>query len=102
MPTVKYLLELGADTEVADIGARYEPFIKSQSRALSANKSERKPADLAILNSLLNGAAQAEHEINKAFAQKDDYLSDFDFTPIHVAVLDLYDPNDHERPSLEQ
>ncbi|MCJ1280202.1 hypothetical protein MMC21_008029 [Puttea exsequens] len=83
LPTVKYLLEIGADTEVADIGAR-------------------KPADLAILNSMLNGAAQAEHEINKAFAQKDDYLSDFDFTPIHIAVLDLYDPNDHEHPTLEQ
>lgn len=80
----------------------FEPFIMSQSQPLPANKTERKPADLAILNSFVNGAAQAEHEINKAFAQKDDYLSDFDFTPIHVAVLDLYDPNDRERPSLEQ
>lgn len=67
----------------------------SQSQPLLANKSERKPADLVILNSFVNGAGGA-------FAQKDDYLSDFDFTPIHVAVLDLYDPNDRERPSLEQ
>lgn len=80
----------------------FEPFITSQSQSLPANKSERKPADLAILNSLVNGAALVEHEISKAFAQKDDYLSDFDFTPIHVAVLDLYDLNDRERPSLEQ
>ncbi|KAL9127409.1 MAG: hypothetical protein Q9217_003705 [Psora testacea] len=83
LPIVKYLLELGADTEVADIGAR-------------------KPADLAIMNSLINGATQAEYEISKAFAQKDDYLIDFDFTPIHVAVLDLYDTNDRERPCLER
>ncbi|KAL9046370.1 MAG: hypothetical protein Q9214_000781 [Letrouitia sp. 1 TL-2023] len=80
---IKYLLELGADAEVADIGAR-------------------KPVDLAILNTLISGATQVELEISKAFAQKNDYLSDFDFTPIHIAVLDLYDSNDRERPSLEQ
>ena len=62
----------------------------------------RRPADLAILNSLVSGATQQEHEINKAFAKKDDYLGDFDFSPIHVAVLGLYDPTDRERPSLEQ
>lgn len=43
-----------------------------------------------------------EHDILKAFAQKEDYLNDFDFTPIHIAVLDLYDSDDRERPSLEQ
>ena len=62
----------------------------------------RKAADLAILNALVGGATEAEQEINKLFAQKDDYLSEFSFTPIHIAVLDLYDPDDRERPSLEQ
>ena len=54
------------------------------------------------MNSLLSGATQAEHDINKAFAHKDDYLSGFDFTPVHIAVLDLYQSSDFERPSLEQ
>ena len=43
-----------------------------------------------------------EQDINQAFAQKDDYLSDFDFSPIHIAVLDLYEPDDRERPSLKE
>ena len=54
------------------------------------------------MNSLLSGATQVERDINHAFAQKDDYLSGFDFTPIHIAVLDLYEPSDNERPSLEE
>lgn len=61
-----------------------------------------KPADLAILKSLPVDATQVEKEIVEAFSRKDDYISDFEFTPIHVAVLDLYDPTDHERPTLEQ
>ena len=51
---------------------------------------------------LINGATQAERDISEAFAQRDDYLSDFDFTPIHIAVLDLYEASGRERPSLEQ
>ncbi len=101
LPTVKYLLELGADTEVADVGARYAAVLPdSASHRLII--LHRKPADLAILNSLIPGATSVEHEISKTFAQRDDYLSDFDFTPMHIAVLDMYDPSDHERPSLEQ
>ena len=67
----------------------------------AANEIKRRPADLAILNTLISGATQIEYEISGAFAQKDDYLSGFDFTPIHIAVLDLYDSNDRERPGLE-
>ena len=100
LPTVKYLLDIGADTEVADIGAR---LVRGASNFVIDLLTEiRKPADLAILNSLVSGATQGEHEISKAFARKDDYLGDFDFTPIHVAVLDLYDATDRERPSLQQ
>lgn len=51
---------------------------------------------------LVHGATSIEHDINKAFSQKDDFLADFDLTPIHVAVLDLYESNDRERPDLEQ
>lgn len=35
------------------------------------------------------------------FSRQDDYLDDFDFTPIHIAVLELYDTSDQDRPSLE-
>ena len=61
-----------------------------------------KPADLAILKSLADDATHVEREIVEVFSQRDDYVRDFDFTPIHIAVLNLYDPEDRERPSLEQ
>lgn len=61
-----------------------------------------KPADLAILKSLSINATQNEREVVEVFSKKDDYISDFEFTPIHIAVLDLYDPTDLERPTLEQ
>lgn len=44
----------------------------------------------------------------EVFSQKDDYINDFEFTPVHIAVLDLYDPTDLyeptdlEHPTLEQ
>lgn len=83
LPIVKYLLALGADTEVADVGTR-------------------KPADLAILKSLGADSANVEQEIVEVFSQKDDYINDFEFTPIHIAVLEIYQPTDVERPTLEQ
>ncbi|CAF9912195.1 MAG: hypothetical protein ALECFALPRED_007902 [Alectoria fallacina] len=83
LPIVKYLLGLGADTEVADVGTR-------------------KPADLAILKSLGADSTRVEQEIVEVFSQKDDYISDFEFTPIHIAVLDIYKPTDMERPTLER
>ncbi|GIC84283.1 uncharacterized protein Aud_000097 [Aspergillus udagawae] len=82
LPTVKYLCDIGVDTEVADLGAR-------------------KPVDLAILKSLTADATEVEKEIVRVFAKNDDYLEDFEFTPIHIAVLDLYDASDPERPKLE-
>lgn len=47
-------------------------------------------------------ATKTEEEIVRILSKEDDYLSDFEFTPIHVAVLELYDPTDNERPTLEQ
>ncbi|KAF2475797.1 ankyrin [Lindgomyces ingoldianus] len=82
LPIVKYLIELGVDTESGDVGSR-------------------KPADLAILKSIGQDATQVEHDIVEVFSQKDGFLSDFDFTPIHIAVLELYSASDSERPSLE-
>ena len=51
---------------------------------------------------MADDATDVEREIADIFSQKDDYVSDFDFTPIHIAVLNLYDGEDRERPSLEQ
>ncbi|KAL8880712.1 MAG: hypothetical protein Q9198_001934 [Flavoplaca austrocitrina] len=100
LPIVKYLLELGADTEVADIGARFVQSYRSSPGL--AYGWRRKPADLAILKFLGSDATDVEREIVEVFSKKDDYVRDFDFTPIHIAVLDLYDVEDRERPSLEQ
>jgi hypothetical protein len=43
-----------------------------------------------------------EQHIVQEFGKGDDILMDFDFTPIHIAALNLYDTNDKERPNLEQ
>ena len=67
-----------------------------------AESYPRKPADLAILKTLTNDATNAEREMVEIFTQRDDYITDFEFTPIHIAVLGLYDPADTERPTLEQ
>ena len=61
-----------------------------------------KPADLAILKSLGADSTHVEQEIVEVFSQKDDYINDFEFTLIHIAVLDIYKPTDLERPTLEQ
>lgn len=58
--------------------------------------------DLAILKSFTSGATQIERDIVRALGKAEDYLDDFEFTPMHVAVLGLYEPSDSERPSLEQ
>ncbi|KAI9777815.1 MAG: hypothetical protein M1816_004404 [Peltula sp. TS41687] len=82
LPIVQYLMELGVDTEAGDVGSR-------------------KPADLAVLKSIGQDATQVEQDIVEVFSQQDDCLSDFEFTPIHIAVLEMYDAADSERPSLE-
>ena len=71
-------------------------------RVMKLTFMNRKPADLAILKSLAADATHVEREIVEVFPKKDDYISDFEFTPIHISVLDLYDPADWERPSLEE
>lgn len=83
LPIVKFLIEAGGDTEVTDVGSR-------------------KPADFAIFKSLADDATHLEREMVEVFSQKDDYVRDFEFTPIHIAALNLYEAGDVERPSLEQ
>lgn len=86
---------------MADVGSRFVKAVKL-SWDYVANICTSKPADFAILKSLTDDATPVEREIVEVFSQKDDYISDFEFTPIHIAVLNLYDPGDHDRPSLEQ
>lgn len=64
--------------------------------------ASRNPADLAVLKSLGQDASENEQNIVEVFGQGDDVLTDFEFTPIHKAVLQLYDTSDSERPSLEE
>ncbi len=61
----------------------------------------RRPADLAFFKSLGQDATDAEQDMVEVFSQKDDCIRDFEFTPIHIAVLEIYDTKDTERPSLE-
>lgn len=62
----------------------------------------RKPVDLAFLKSRGADATKLEKDIVQVFSKDDDYIDDYEFTPIHIAVLDLYQPTDTERPTLEQ
>ncbi|XXH00572.1 hypothetical protein Hte_006920 [Hypoxylon texense] len=80
---VKYLLQLGVATHTGDIGTRI-------------------PADFAVLKSIGKDATENEKELLELFGEKDNVLADFEFTPIHTAVLDLYSHDDRERPSLEE
>ena len=66
------------------------------------NRISRNPADLAVLKSIGQDATEIEQNIVEVFSQDDDILADFDFTPIHRAVLQLYDAADTERPSLKE
>lgn len=68
---------------------------------MCANRYNRRPSDLAFFKSLAGDATQEEHDIVELFSQKDDCISDFEFTPIHIAVLEIYDTKDRERPPLE-
>jgi hypothetical protein len=60
------------------------------------------PSDLAFSKSLDQNATQAEQDIVEVFTKKDDCIRDFEFTPIHIAVLEIYDVADTERPSLQE
>jgi hypothetical protein len=46
-------------------------------------------------------STDVEQQIMKAFPAYETYMMDFGFSPIHVAVLELYDSGDILRPSLQ-
>ena len=73
-----------------------------QTSVKTTTNTRRKPMDLAILKSFTSGASKVEREIVRVLGNQEDYLDDFEFTPMHIAVLGLYEPTDSERPSLEQ
>ncbi|GES65135.1 ankyrin repeat protein [Aspergillus terreus] len=83
LETVQYLAELGGDTGASDLGTR-------------------KPVDLAFLKSIGPDAIQAEKDIVDVFSKEDDYIDDYEFTPIHIAVFGLYEHSDPEQPTLQQ
>ncbi|KAL4957555.1 ankyrin repeat protein [Aspergillus filifer] len=83
LDAVQYLIEMGAETDTSDFGAR-------------------KPVDLAFLKSVGVDATQDDKDIVQLFSKEDDFTLDYEFTPIHIAVLEQYDPDDAERPTLEQ
>ena len=60
------------------------------------------PSDLAFFKSLDQNATQVEQDVVEIFSKKDDCIRDFEFTPIHIAVLEIYDIADAERPSLQE
>ncbi|KAL1864293.1 hypothetical protein VTK73DRAFT_5967 [Phialemonium thermophilum] len=78
---VKYLLDLGAATSTGDIGSRT-------------------PADLAVFKSIGKNETGSEQAVVDIFCEKDDVLADFEFTPIHLCVLNIHDYQHSERPSL--
>jgi hypothetical protein len=62
----------------------------------------RTPADFAVLKSIGKDAADADKKLVEVFSERDDVLLDFEFTPIHIAVLNLHGLEHCERPSLEE
>ncbi len=55
-----------------------------------------------MLKSIGKDATENEKKLVELFDERDSVLVDFEFTPIHTAVLNLYSHDDRERPSLEE
>jgi len=99
---VKYLLQLGVDTDSGDVGSRCGKVWYDTIGKQGTNFISRKAADLAILKSISQDATEVEHKMVEVFSEEDDFVRDFDFTPIHIAALDMYPVDDLERPGLSQ
>lgn len=69
---------------------------------MGTNFFRRIPADFAVLKSIGKDATENEKKLVELFGEKDNVLADFEFTPIHTAVLNLYSYDDRERPSIEE
>jgi hypothetical protein len=57
---------------------------------------------MAFFKTVHSGCTQLDHDIVNLFSEKNNILAEFDCTPIHIAVLGMYDPKDTERPTLEE
>ena len=58
-------------------------------------------SDFAKIRSLHVNSSTRQQAIAAEFPDSADFKIKFNFTPIHIAVLDEYDKDDLERPSLE-
>jgi ankyrin repeat protein len=54
------------------------------------------------LRALAIDSTDIQKQIMEAFPSIDYYMSDFGFSPIHIAVLGLYEPEDSTRPNLQE
>jgi ankyrin repeat protein len=81
LEVVKFLLNHKADPEASEDG-------------------KRKPADLARVRALMVGATKVQKEIANLFPSADSFQDDYELSPIHIAVLGLYDHDDKTRPDL--
>jgi hypothetical protein len=79
----KYLIEEGeADTSAFEI-------------------KSRKASHFAMIKAVKKNASAEDIALAECFPKaKEEFKKDFAFSPILVAVLDLYDESDVERPSL--
>lgn len=62
----------------------------------------RKAVHLAIFRSLKRDASETEKQLARVFPNADEFKSDFGLSPVHVAVLDLYDSSEKEKPGLAE
>ena len=81
LEVVQFLLDQNADVHTQEDG-------------------KRKPADLARVRALITGASDVQKEIANRFPGAEHFKDDYELTPVHVAVLGLYDHNDKVRPDL--
>jgi ankyrin repeat protein len=76
-------------------------FLLSQKADLDATEDgNRRPGDLARVRALIFGATDIQKEIASKFPGAESFQDDYELTPIHVAVLGLYDHDDRTRPDL--
>ena len=81
LEVVKFLLDQNADVHAKEDG-------------------KRKPADLARVRALVVGASDLQKEIANSFPGAEHFKDDYELSPVHVAVLGLYEHHDKARPDL--
>lgn len=95
---VKYLIMRGADINKAEDGQRYVDQVPAE--PFRTNSVDRKASDLARVRALIVGSSDVCRLIADEFHVAEDFSLDAGLTPILVALLGVYDPEDKERPEL--